>query len=485
MISSTAIPASTSRAVVDLDAVAANARVLARAAGTPWLAVVKADAYGHGLGPVALACLGAGATWLGVAQLSEALRLRELLDQAGVPRPDAGRSAPTSRAPRLLTWILPVLSPDQAAAPGSPLRAALAAGIDVSVSTPAGLDAVSAAARAEGGAARVHIKADTGMSRAGAVAADLPALAGAARMAQDAGDVVVVGLWSHLSRADEPACGSTQTHLRRLEAAERVLADAGLEVDVRHLAATAGLLWHPAARLDLVRAGIGLYGLSPDPAVATSADLGLRPAMRLEAPLVQVKRIPAGQAVSYGGTWTAPTDRWLGLVPLGYADGVPRAASGTGPVTVLTASGPYRTRVVGRVCMDQLVIDLGPAWGVPDADTGTARDGDAGQDSAAGHRDTAGQAAARDGAAAQNDADAAHQGAARGAASLPTRRAPAAAGDTAVLWGDPATTPGVPTADDWARACGTINYEIVTRLGPHVPRVYVGGPRPGHPQEQV
>ena len=113
--------------------------------------------------------------------------------------------------------------------------------------------------------------------------------------------------------------------------------------------------------------------------------------------------------------------------------------------------------------MDQLVIDLGPAWGVPDAATGTARDG----------------------AAAQNDADAAHQGAARGAASLPTRRAPAAAGDTAVLWGDPATTPGVPTADDWARACGTINYEIVTRLGPHVPRVYVGGPRPGHPQEQV
>ena len=224
---------------------------------------------------------------------------------------------------------------------------------------------------------------------------------------------------------------------------------------MRHLAATAGLLWHPAARLDLVRAGIGLYGLSPDPAVATSADLGLRPAMRLEAPLVQVKRVPAGQAVSYGGTWTAPTDRWLGLVPLGYADGVPRAASGTGPVTVLTASGPYRTRVVGRVCMDQLVIDLGPAWGVPDATTEDAQDGDAGQDSA------------------------------QGTSGLPTRRAPAAAGDTAVLWGDPATTPGVPTADDWARACGTINYEIVTRLGPHVPRVYVGGPRPGHPQEQV
>ena len=185
--------------------------------------------------------------------------------------------------------------------------------------------------------------------------------------------------------------------------------------------ATGGLLWHPAARMDLVRVGIGLYGLSPDPSVATSAELGLRPVMRLESALVQVKRIDAGQAVSYGGTWSAPTDRWVGLVPLGYSDGVPRAASSAGPVSV----GGLRTSVVGRVCMDQVVIDLGPAVD----ETG---------------------------------------------APLP---AAARVGDTAVLWGspEPSGQEAVPTADEWAQACGTINYEIVTRLGARIPRCYVGG----------
>ena len=419
-------PPTTSRAVIDLDALARNARVLADVAGVPWMAVVKADAYGHGLGPVALTCLRAGATWLGVAQLAEALRLRGLLDAAGVARPAPGRD-PDPERPRLLCWLAPVLPPGRAAAPGSPLRAALEAGLDLSASTTDQLAAVAAAAAADRAArpgappARIHIKADTGMSRAGAVASELPALAGAAREAQEAGDIEVVGLWSHLSRADEPACGSTEEHLSRFRAAEAVVREAGLSPRVRHLAATGGLLWHPAARLDLVRAGIGLYGLSPDPGVATADELGLRPVMRLEAPLTQVKRVPAGQAVSYGGTWTAPTGRWLGLVPLGYADGLPRAASSAGPVAV----NGVRTSVVGRVCMDQVVIDLGP-------DDGGA--------------------------------------------------APAAAGDLAVLWGDPAAAgadPATPTAQDWAEACGTIGYEIVTRLGARVPRVARGGGRDG------
>lgn len=444
--------ATTARAVVDLAALAANARRLAQVAGTPWMAVVKADAYGHGLVPVALTCLEAGASWLGVAQLAEALRLRAALDDAGVARPagalaPGGRSPlPTPQAPRLMTWLVPVLTPQQAAEPGSPLRLALAAELDLSVSTPEQLAAVVAAVRAERDAAhpdpaRIHLKVDTGMSRAGATLDDLPALAAAARRAQDAGEVEVVGLWSHLSRADEPDSGSTEEHLARFRAGEQVLAEVGLTPQVRHLAATGGLLWHPDARLNLVRAGIGLYGLSPDPAVATSAELGLTPVMRLETPLVQVKRVPAGQAVSYGGTWVAPTDRWLGLVPLGYGDGIPRAAASAGPVQV----AGLRTHVVGRVCMDQLVIDLGPATGA-------------------------------DGAA------------------LP---APARAGDVAVLWGAPEpggtggeTTdqgqaaassqqtddvplPGpVPSADEWAAVCGTINYEMVTRLGPRVPRVY-------------
>ncbi|WP_167148540.1 alanine racemase [Actinomyces sp. ZJ308] len=409
--------AATSCAVIDLEAIAHNGRRLAQIAGVPWMAVVKADAYGHGLGPVALTALSAGASWLGVAQLAEALTLRSVLDEAGVARP-AGE--PSGRAPRVLTWLLPVMDPSRAGAEDSPLRAALAADLDLSVSTLSQLEALEAAARLQGVTARLHLKVDTGMSRGGAMDEDLPALAAALRRAVDEGTVDVVGLWSHLSRADEPTSGSTEEHLTRYRQAERVVQEAGLRPSIRHLAATGGLLWYPQARMDLVRAGIGLYGLSPDPAVATSAELGLRPAMRLESALVQVKRIDAGRAVSYGGTWSAPTDRWVGLVPLGYSDGVPRAASSTGPVGV----GGVMTTIVGRVCMDQVVIDLGPA---------------------------------RDGAGAP----------------LP---APARVGDTVVLWGAPdaAGREAVPTADEWAQACGTINYEIVTRLGTRIPRRYVG-----------
>ena len=245
--------ATTSRAVVDLAAVAHNGRRLAQVAGVPWMAVVKADAYGHGLGPVALTALSAGASWLGVAQLAEALTLRALLDEAGVRRPVG---EPTSQAPRLLTWLLPVMEPDRAAAEDSPLRAALAADLDLSVSTLPQLEALSAAARAQGRAARVHLKVDTGMSRGGATVEELPALAAALRRAEDEGTVDVVGLWSHLSRADEPASGSTEEHLERYRQAEQVVRDAGLNPPTHHLAATGGLLWHPQARMDLVRVGM-------------------------------------------------------------------------------------------------------------------------------------------------------------------------------------------------------------------------------------
>lgn len=421
--------ATTSRAVVDLGAIAHNARVLSAIAGVPWMAVVKADAYGHGILPVATTCLEAGATWLGVAQLAEALHLRDLLDQTGIARPAPGPdSVPLPTAPRVLTWITPVLTGEEAAAPGSPLRQALEADLDLSVASQTQLVALTAAARAHrqagGGRARVHLKVDTGMSRSGAVDEDLPALAAAARQAETDDVIDVVGLWSHLSRADEPDSGSTEQHLARFLRCERVVLGAGLSPRLRHLAATGGLLWHPDTRLDMVRAGIGLYGLSPNPAVASSQALGLRPAMRLEAPLVQVKRISAGQAVSYGGTWVAPTDRWVGLVPLGYSDGLPRAAASTGPVAVCGR----RTHVVGKVCMDQVVIDLGPA---------TVEEGP-----------NAGEPVA----------------------------APAVPGDIAVLWGDPGTDPAVPSADDWAQACDTINYEIVTRLGARVPRVVARHP---------
>ncbi len=439
-------PASTSRAVIDLDAIAHNAQVLSRTAGTPWLAVVKADAYGHGLVPVARTCLGAGASWLGVAQLTEALRLREHLDGAGVARPSSPQAPASPQAPRLLSWILPVLSAQDAAAPGSPLRAALDADIDLSVSTLAQLEAVSAAAAAQAGAghrARVHLKLDTGMSRAGATPAGLPGLLAGLRAAQDTGHVEVVGLWSHLACADDLGSGFTDKQLASFHQGERLAAQAGLRPQVRHLAATGGLLWHPRTRLDLVRVGIGLYGLSPNPQVATSSELGLRPAMRLESELVQVKRIPAGQPVSYGGTWVAPTERWVGLVPLGYADGLPRAAGSRAPVWV----AGRRTQVVGRVCMDQVAIDLGPAS--PEG-VARSRPGNGGGDNPYD-------------ALAVGDAD---KDVAFG------EQAPAQPGDRVVLWGDPQDGAGVPSVDDWGQACQTINYEIVTRLGARVPRTY-------------
>lgn len=396
-------------AAVDLAAIRHNLGVLRAAApGALQLATVKANAYGHGLVPVALAALDGGADWLGVAQLAEAFALRRGLDEAGVARADAP----------LLAWI---------STSSSDFSAAIEADIDLSVSWTWVLADICAAAREVGRPARVHVKIDTGMSRAGSTLADLPALASALRMAVDDGLVDVVGAWSHMSRADDPSeagNASTASHVRIFEEGLAILADAGITPRIRHLAATSGILWHPEAHYDMVRAGIGLYGLSPDPAVATSEQLGLVPALELRAPLTSVKVIEEGTPVSYGGTWVAPTRRWIGLVPLGYGDGILRAVSNKARVVVHTASGPFNAPLIGRVCMDQFMVDLGPAQASPG--TPTARSG----------------------------------------------QAPAAPGDTAILFGSGAG--GEALADDWADAASTINYEIVTHLGTHIPRTYRG-----------
>ena len=396
-------------AAVDLAAIRHNLGVLRAAApGALQLATVKANAYGHGLVPVALAALDGGADWLGVAQLAEAFALRRGLDEAGVARADAP----------LLAWI---------STSSSDFAAAIEADIDLSVSWTWVLADICAAAREVGRPARVHVKIDTGMSRAGSTLADLPALASALRMAVDDGLVDVVGAWSHMSRADDPSeagNASTASHVRIFEEGLAILADAGITPRIRHLAATSGILWHPEAHYDMVRAGIGLYGLSPDPAVATSEQLGLIPALELRAPLTSVKVIEEGTPVSYGGTWVAPTRRWIGLVPLGYGDGILRAVSNKARVVVHTASGPFNAPLIGRVCMDQFMVDLGPAQAGPG--TPTARSG----------------------------------------------QAPAAPGDTAILFGSGAG--GEALADDWADAASTINYEIVTHLGTHIPRTYRG-----------
>ena len=399
-----------SSAAVDLAAIRHNLGVLRAAApGALQLATVKANAYGHGLLPVARAALDGGADWLGVAQLAEAFTLRRGLDEAGVPRAEAP----------ILAWI---------STSSSDFVAAIEADIDLSVSWTWVLADICAAARQVGRPARVHVKIDTGMSRAGSTLADLPALASALRMAADDGLVDVVGAWSHMSRADDPSeagNASTASHVRIFEEGLAILADAGVTPRIRHLSATSGILWHPEAHYDMVRAGIGLYGLSPDPAVATAEQLGLIPALELRAPLTSVKVIEEGTPASYGGTWVAPTRRWIGLVPLGYGDGILRAVSNRARVVVHTASGPFNAPIVGRVCMDQFMVDLGQAEGSPG--TPTARSG----------------------------------------------QAPAAPGDIATLFGSGAG--GEALADDWAQAAGTINYEIVTHLGAHIPRIYRDG----------
>ena len=399
-----------SSAAVDLAAIRHNLGVLRAAApGALQLATVKANAYGHGLLPVARAALDGGAGWLGVAQLAEAFTLRHGLDEAGVARADAP----------ILAWI---------STSSSDFAAAIEADIDLSVSWTWVLADICAAARQVGRPARVHVKIDTGMSRAGSTLADLPALASALRMAADDGLVDVVGAWSHMSRADDPSeagNASTASHVRIFEEGLAILADAGVTPRIRHLSATSGILWHPEAHYDMVRAGIGLYGLSPDPAVATAEQLGLIPALELRAPLTSVKVIEEGTPASYGGTWVAPTRRWIGLVPLGYGDGILRAVSNKARVVVHTASGPFNAPIVGRVCMDQFMVDLGQAEGSPG--TPTARSG----------------------------------------------QAPAAPGDIATLFGSGAG--GEALADDWAQAAGTINYEIVTHLGAHIPRIYRDG----------
>lgn len=385
------------RAVVDLGAIRDNVGSLLRHAspsagsGAQVLAVVKADGYGHGLVPAARAALAGGATWLGTAQLAEALALRA-----------AGISS------RILTWLY---------APGAPLADLLRADVDVAVSASWALDAVLAAAQETGRTARIHLKVDTGLGRNGIMPDELGTVLASAVAAQSDGLVEVVGIWSHLALADDPAHPSVLAQAAVFDDAVRRAEQAGAHLEVRHLANSAATLTNPRLHYDLVRPGLAVYGLTPVPDLGSAADYGLVPAMTLEARLATVKEVPAGSGVSYGHQYTTTERTTLGVVPLGYGDGVPRHASGDlprrpgGPVRVGSGASARTLAVAGRVCMDQVVVDLGP--------------------------------------------DAAEK-----------------AGDTVVLFGP--GTDGGPTAQDWADAAETISYEIVTRLGTRVPREYVG-----------
>ncbi|NSC23398.1 alanine racemase [Streptomyces albus subsp. chlorinus] len=367
------------RAEVDLGAVRDNVRRLREfAPRAELMAVVKADAYGHGAVRCARAARQAGATWLGTATPQEAFALRDAGDRG-----------------RLMCWLW---------TPGGPWQEAVRRDIDVSASATWALTEIVAAARATGRTARVHLKADTGLGRGGCQPADWAELVAAARAAEAEGAVKVTGVWSHFACADEPGHPANAAQLAAFREAVAVAERAGLDPEVRHHANSPATLTLPESHFDLVRPGVSVYGISPSPEVGTAAGLGLRPAMTLSASLALVKRVPAGHGVSYGHTYTTAGETTLGLVPLGYGDGLPRHASGAGPVRV---AGKRRT-IAGRVAMDQFVVDLG---------------GDE-----------------------------------------------AEAGDRAVLFGP--GDEGEPTAEDWARAAGTIAYEIVTRIGSRVPRVY-------------
>lgn len=358
-------------AIVDLSAIKHNVELLKKTAGTKLLAVVKADAYGHGLVPVAKAAISAGADYLGVALLEEAIALRE-----------AGIEAP------ILAWLVQ---------PGSDFKKAIELEIDLAAASLKALQEISAAS--ENKKARVHLEVDTGMTRGGFLA-EWDQLT-----AEHLQNVEVVGIFSHFARADEPGEVQNDEQLARFsEMVERVHSF-GFTSVIRHLSNSAATIKNHAAAFDMVRTGIAMYGLSPDVAtLGNSQSLALRPAMQLRAAMYLVKDVPANTPVGYGATESTSADTKLGVIAMGYADGIPRIAHGAG-----VWSAGKKAFSIGRVSMDQFVVDLG----------------------------------------AQSKAQ---------------------SGDWVVIFGN--GSHGEFTADDWGVASQTINYEIVTRIGPRVPRIY-------------
>lgn len=368
-------------ALIDLDAIAHNTRILVEHAGdAAVMAIVKADGYNHGAVPVARAALAAGARELGVATVREALALR-----AG------GLTAP------VLCWLH---------APGTDFTAAIEADIGIGVSSPRQVLEVADAARSVGRTAVVSLKVDTGMNRNGVSADELDVTVAALVRETRSGAVDVHGMFSHLVSADVPGDPVNDRQKRRFDAAVEVMTRAGVAPRQRHIANSAAVLTRPDMAYDAVRPGIAMYGLSPAPDLG---DFGLRPAMTLRATVILLKQVAAGEGVSYGHEWIAPRDTTVALLPVGYADGITRALKNRYEVSINGRRHP----AVGRVCMDQVIVDLGP--GRPDV----------------------------------------------------------VEGDTAYFFG-PGDN-GELTAQDWAETLGTINYEVITGIRGRVERTVVGG----------
>lgn len=359
---------------IDLTAISRNIKSVKKNTNAEILAVVKADAYGHGLWQVANTAIESGATWLGVALLEEAINLRA----HGI------KSVP------IIAWLTPI---------HENFEEAINLNIDLAVPSIAHLQAIVSAGKKLKIIPRVHIEIDTGMTRGGLLQ-EWSDFLSVIKSAQ----VEVVGAWTHFARADEPESDFTAKQIAIFEEKLVELQSVGIKPKYIHLSNSGATLTNMSAHKDIVRLGIAMYGLSPDVNfMGSSAKLNLEPAMTLKSELHLVKSVPAGSAVGYGGTAITQRDTKLAIVTLGYSDGIPRNATAEAGVYVAGKRAP----IIGRVSMDQFVVDLGP--------DSTAR-----------------------------------------------------TGDIAVVFGGEGYT-----IDEWAKACGTINYEIVTRISQRVPRVYV------------
>jgi len=363
--------------IIDLDAIAANFHTMKnRAGGAKVMAVVKANAYGHGMVEVALKLEQEKVDFFGVADVDEALELREY----GIETP-------------ILAWLHD---------PEDRFVEALDNEVDLGVANLEQLQRIADAARLTDLKARVHLKVDTGLSRNGSTMADWPLLLEATKDLVDQGLIEVIGVFSHLSSTG-PA--EDRAQIAKFDEAVQQVRDADIHFELRHLTASDGSLSYPEAHYDMVRIGVALYGLSPF-ADHRGAEYQLRPAMTAVAHVTQVKRVDAGTGISYGYLAHAERESTLALVPVGYYEGLPRNATGKHEVSI---NGKLY-KIEARIAMDQFVVNVGDDEVQP--------------------------------------------------------------GDEVFIFGDPAA--GVPSADDLANACDTINYEIVTRMGGRFKRHYLG-----------
>ena len=366
-------------AEINLSAITQNFKSIKSRTTADVLAVVKADAYGHGLIPVSKALEEAGADWFGTALLEEAINLRK----AGILKP-------------IISWLTPL---------GEDFKSAIDLDIDLGIPSIDLLDEVIKAASLTGKTARIHLEIDTGMSRGG-VLSEWDQLIKSVLVGVNLKQLKVIGIWSHFARADEPDELMNQEQLSLFEEKVNQAKAAGIDAQFIHIANSAALFTNKSTHKNIIRSGIALFGLSPDvKTIGDSSSLGLKPAMKLKAKLNLVKEVKVGSSVGYGGTAVLKSDTKLGVVALGYADGIPRNTNNLAGVFVDKKRAP----IIGRVSMDQFVVDLGV--------TSNAK-----------------------------------------------------TGDEVIVFGDGSGDEY--TVDEWAKAANTINYEIITRIGPRVPRIY-------------